>query len=118
MIIYLSTESISNLNRIIKETTYSNQTLKIKLSGDLNKDIIAFKSLSKHSFKNKLRLDANQAYSLDLAVDIFNYINQSPIKSKILYVEQPLLDNDWIGHEYLRDNFPGIEILKSQKNWD
>ena len=106
------------MNRIIKEITSNNQTLKIKLSRDLNKDIIAFKSLSKHNFSNKLRLDANQAYSLDLAIDIFNYINQSPIKSNILYVEQPLLDNDWIGHEYLRDNFPGIEILKSQKNWD
>lgn len=110
-VIPVSTESISNLNRIIKETTSNDQTLKIKLSGDLNKDIIAFKSLGKHSFKNKLRLDANQAYSLDLAVDIFNYINQSPIKSNILYVEQPLLYNDWKGHEYLRDNFPGIEIM-------
>jgi O-succinylbenzoate synthase len=110
-VIPVSTENISNLNRIIEETSHCDQTLKIKLSGDPNKDIIAFKTLSKLSFKNKLRLDANQAYSLDSAVNIFNYINQSPIKNNILYVEQPLLVNDWKGHEYLRKNFPKIEIM-------
>lgn len=110
-VIPVSTESISNWIQNIEETIFHNQTLKIKLSGDPIKDIIVLKTLSGYSFKNKLRLDANQSYSMDSAVKVFDYINHSPIINNILYVEQPLLNNNWKEHGYLRNKFPKIEVM-------
>lgn len=89
------------------------ECIKLKLSGDPSKDkqtLDLFKSLLA-SNEHQLRLDVNQAYSLDEARDFFSLLDSSSVLSRVAYVEQPLNQNDWDGHQTLRKEFTTIPIM-------
>lgn len=101
----VSPYSVSNINKLILHirSSHEHETIKIKLSGNYHEDLKALKSLSQYKrfFKNNIRLDANQAYTLKEAAHFVDGIVDSELIDHIEYIEQPLDADDFHGHEVL-----------------
>lgn len=96
-----------------KELLETNNTIKVKLTGNVQKDIDGLESLKMEliNYPSKLRFDANQAYNYDDCTRLFDFITTSGLSSKVLYIEQPLP----VGKEQevgrLRKAYPSVNIM-------
>tara|TARA_B110000046_G_scaffold177262_1_gene203821 strand:- start:1852 stop:2808 length:957 start_codon:yes stop_codon:yes gene_type:complete len=90
-----------------------NTAIKIKLTGSLTEDkkgLINFFEINK-DIKHPVRLDANQAYTLNQACDVFQFISDNTWKNKIAYIEQPLPANNWEQAAQIVKRFPEIAMM-------
>ncbi len=101
------------LLELIAKAILDRQTVKIKLIGNVEEDIKALEVLKKFKFlpENCIRLDANQAYSVEEASVLYDYISKSSFREAITYVEQPLNSDDWEGHAKLVEEYSVVKTM-------
>ena len=105
-----STTSPSNVAEGAKEALRQGRILKVKLSGDPELDISSMEVLKDISIKD-IRLDANQAYSYENAVQLSEALHVSKLAEKIAYLEQPFDKSDWKSHERFHQEFPQTPLM-------
>jgi L-alanine-DL-glutamate epimerase-like enolase superfamily enzyme len=88
-------------------------TIKVKLTGDLSVDLNALKVLKNQlsDYNSKLRFDANQSYSFENAVLLFQFFKENNLENKVQYIEQPLPVGCESDMGKLRKQFENIEIM-------
>lgn len=109
-----SVKKIDELIQLHQQTCIENNgVLKIKLSGKPDIDIKAFDCLSPYlnTEKSILRLDANQAYSLEGGLVFFEYVSNYKFKSCIQYVEQPYPVEKKSFNSSTIEKFPSVPIM-------
>lgn len=87
--------------------------LKVKLVGQVETDISGLEELKERIISHplKIRFDANQGYTFDDAVTLFDYLVSSGIHRNLEYVEQPLLVGQESEMGELRKLFRSIDIM-------
>lgn len=100
---------------IFKEDVFNvDSTIKVKLSGDPKIDIAFFREMinSVNPITNCLRLDANQGYTTEQAVEFYTFINDNLQElPQIEYVEQPLSVGNWEGVDVLVEEFTKVPTM-------
>jgi len=112
-VIPTSTSSRTDLIDTVLSCKKKNKTVKIKLSTDVETDISMLAMLEKETNAEgiELRLDANQAYSYGMTIQLFNHLNKSRIINIINYVEQPMCTNAWDEYALIIRDYPSIPVM-------
>lgn len=114
---YVIPTSTENIEELIQKhdsvCLQQNRMIKVKLSGNPKTDIKGLKAIERELIpgKSRLRLDANQGYSLDDGLEFFAYLDSIKHKECIQYVEQPYHVSNWEYNRRTIADFPEIPIM-------
>ena len=98
------------LKQLLKES--SDQIIKIKVTGDSLYDIEALSQIKNFlSGSKNIRIDINQAYSYQDAVNLCKYFGTNNLWDTFSYIEQPFPANSWQATENLIQEFSEAKIM-------
>ena len=100
-----------------KATAEQGQTLKVKLSGDLDTDLAGFRALDQsglHWGAYKLRFDANQAYGSENVDALYEALSRLDIRHQTAYIEQPVPASDWDTLAHLIKAWPEVATMMDE----
>ncbi len=103
----------STLTADLHEANSRKVPLKIKLTGNLEVDVPGLDALMTSRIRPvvPIRMDANQAYSLQDALDFYTWTVANFKPGFFEYVEQPLDVDDWEGVKKLVTQFPELPTM-------
>ena len=108
-----SSENLPELKSTIQNLEEkSGGTVKVKLSGDVSKDMPCIRFIESLSLKNIfIRFDANKAFDLQDAFAFYDVLKSMSYLDRVHYVEQPLPVDDWAGHKQLISSYPTVKTM-------
>ena len=108
-----ASSNLKELDEVIKKLSRQNSnTVKIKLSGNINKDIECIKHLEKTDLSTLfIRFDANKAFKYENARIFYAALSKENYVERIHYVEQPLENTAWEEHAALVNEFSSVKTM-------
>lgn len=110
MVLPCSTSTPEEVQSAAEQALFSGRTLKIKLSGDPDRDLTGLAALKSITIR-EVRLDANQAYDYDSATKLIGGLIEYGIHEKLAYFEQPFDKEEWGAAIRLNNCHPEIPVM-------